>query len=50
MAKKPWVARTRPWPLQVVQVVGWVPGLHPEPEQISQFSDAGTVIRALEPA
>ena len=50
MAKKPWLARTRPAPPQVVQVVGVVPGLQPEPVQASQFSDAGTVIRAVQPA
>ncbi len=44
MEKKPWVARTRPWPLQVVHWVGLVPGLAPEPSQVSQVSAAGTVI------
>ena len=35
-AKKPWVARTRPAPPQVWQVVAWVPGLAPEPSHTSQ--------------
>jgi hypothetical protein len=36
-AKKPCWARTRPWPLQVSQVLGEAPGLAPEPSQVSQL-------------
>ena len=36
MEKKPWLARTRPWPPQVWQLVGWEPGLAPDPSQVSQ--------------
>ena len=50
MEKKPWVARTRPWPPQALQVVGLVPGLAPEPSQVSQVSAAGTVISTSEEA
>jgi hypothetical protein len=31
--KKPWEARTRPWPAQVWQVAALVPGVAPEPSQ-----------------
>ena len=41
MEKKPWVARTRPAPPQVLQVVGLVPGLAPEPSQVSQVMRGG---------
>ena len=40
MVKKPWLARTLPRPAQVGQVVGLVPALAPEPEQVSH-ADAG---------
>ena len=50
MEKKPWLARTRPAPPQPVQVVGLVPGRAPEPSQVSQLSEAGTVISTSEPA
>ena len=36
--KPPWLARTRPAPLQVGQVFGLVPGFAPEPEQTSQVT------------
>ena len=39
MVKKPWLARTLPTPPQVRQVVGAVPALAPEPEQLSQVTD-----------
>src|SRR5664280_3892639 len=35
MAKKPCWARTRPWPAQVLQVVGLEPVLAPEPPHVS---------------
>ena len=44
MEKKPWLARTRPAPLQVAQVVGLEPGAQPEPSQASQVRAAGTLI------
>ncbi len=50
MAKKPWVALTRPAPPQLPQTVGVVPGLAPEPSQLSQVIEAGTVISTSEPA
>ena len=36
MVKKPWLARTLPWPPQVGQVVGLVPALAPVPLHVSQ--------------
>ena len=39
--KKPCDRRTVPEPLQVVQVLGCVPGLAPEPLQVSHSSIAG---------
>ncbi len=50
MEKKPWLARTRPAPPQVPQMVGLVPGLAPEPSQASQVMEAGTVISTSAPA
>ena len=47
--KKPCAARTLPAPPQVEQVVGWVPGLAPEPEQASQVIEVGTLICAVLP-
>ncbi len=44
MEKKPWLRRTRPAPPQVPQAVGLVPGLAPEPSQVSQVMAAGTLI------
>ena len=43
MVKKPWLARTLPIPPQVRQVDGDVPALAPEPEQLSQATDVGTL-------
>ena len=48
--KKPWLARTRPAPWQVVQGVGLVPGLAPDPPQGSQVMVEGTVISTSAPA
>ena len=48
--KKPWLARTRPAPPQPPQTVGLVPGLAPEPSQVSQVMEAGTLISTSEPA
>ena len=42
MLKKPCCMRTWPWPAQVVQVTGWVPGLAPLPWQVSHLSQLGT--------
>jgi len=42
--KKPCCTRTEPWPPQLWQVFGLVPGLAPEPWQVSQFSQPGTRI------
>ena len=39
--KKPFAWRTRPAPLQVVQVTGLVPGLAPDPSHASQVRVAG---------
>ncbi len=50
MVKKPWLARTRPAPLQLAQAVGWEPGAQPEPEQSSQVSAAGTFTATSAPA
>ena len=50
MAKKPCDARTRPWPAQVVQVVGWVPGLAPVPLQGSQVWVVAAAISTSAPA
>jgi hypothetical protein len=47
--KKPWLARTLPWPAHMVQVTGWVPGLAPVPEHSAQAIDAGTRICAVLP-
>ena len=41
MLKKPWRMCTVPLPLQVVQVLGLVPGLAPLPLQVSQVSQLG---------
>ena len=49
MEKKPWVMRTWPWPLQLVQVVGWVPGLAPEPLQVSHSDTLGMRILVSKP-
>ncbi len=48
--KKPCAWRTRPWPLQVAQVLGLVPGLAPVPEQASQVTEVGMRICAVLPA
>ena len=42
--------RTRPAPPHVPQVVGLVPGLAPEPEQVLQRTDVGTSISAVLPS
>ena len=47
--KPPWLARTRPTPLQVVQVLGLEPGLAPEPEQVSQVTLVGTSTSTVRP-
>jgi hypothetical protein len=39
--KKPCCMRTWPWPPQVGQVLGWVPGLAPLPWQVPHSSTAG---------
>ncbi len=49
MVKKPWLWRILPWPLQVEQVVGLVPGLAPEPWQASQAAVLGTLMVARLP-
>ena len=49
MVKKPWLARTLPWPAQVGQVVGLVPARAPEPEHVSQETLVGTRICAVLP-
>ena len=48
--KKPCCMRTAPWPLQVPQTLGLVPGLAPEPEQTSQLSQLGTRMSVAQPA
>ena len=50
MVKKPWLARTLPWPPQVGHVVGLVPALAPVPEHVSQETLVGTQICAVLPA
>ena len=40
--KPPWLARTRPAPPQVEQVLGLVPGFEPEPVQRLQVTVVGT--------
>ncbi|MNW01934.1 hypothetical protein D3C71_1976420 [compost metagenome] len=47
--KKPWRICTEPWPAQVVQVLALVPGLAPEPWQVSQLSQDGMRICASLP-
>ena len=47
--KKPDCERTAPWPPQVAQVFGLVPGLAPEPLQVSQETEVGTRICAVLP-
>ena len=49
MVKKPWRAAPRPWPGQVGQVSGWVPGLAPVPLHASQVTEVGTRICAVLP-
>ena len=49
MEKKPWLARTRPWPPQVGHCLGLEPGLAPVPEQASQAIEVGTVEVAVLP-
>ena len=49
MAKKPCCARTRPWPAQVLQVAGLEPALAPEPAQVSQVTEVGSLIVAFLP-
>ena len=49
MVKKPWVARTLPWPAQVGQVSAEWPGSAPEPAQTSQAIWVGTLIIAERP-
>ena len=47
MVKKPWLTRTRPWPEQVVQVSGWVPGSAPVPVFAGEgFFEADLVVIA----
>ncbi len=41
MLKKPWRMCTVPWPLQVEQTLGLVPGFAPLPLQVSQVSYDG---------
>ncbi len=48
-AKKPFDVRTRPWPAQVEQVCGLVPGLAPVPWQASQVRVVGMVISTSAP-
>ena len=50
MVKKPWVARTLPWPAQVGQAAGRVPALAPVPVQVVQVTLVGTRICAVLPA
>ena len=50
MVKKPWVARTLPWPRQVGQLTGWVPFSPPVPWQASHGSVPGTRMVACLPA
>ena len=50
MEKKPWLARTRPWPPQVWQLCACVPGRAPDPSQVSQVMAAGTLISTSAPA
>ena len=47
--KKPWRICTTPAPLQVAQLLTWVPGLAPEPRQVSQLSQLGMRICASLP-
>jgi len=47
--KKPWRICTEPAPLQVPQVLTWVPGLAPVPLQVSQLSQLGMRIWASLP-
>ena len=48
--KKPCDMRTLPAPPQVPQVLALVPGLAPEPEQVSQVSQLGTRISVAKPS
>jgi hypothetical protein len=47
--KKPWRIWTAPAPAQVPQVLTWVPGLAPDPWQVSQDSQLGMRIWASLP-
>ena len=47
--KKPCCMRTWPWPWQVGQVVGEVPGLAPVPWQVSHSSIVGMRMRVSVP-
>ena len=47
--KKPCETRTSPWPWQVVQVLGCVPGFAPVPWQVSHSSSVGMRIFASVP-
>ncbi len=49
MLKKPCCMRTWPWPPQVEQVTGDVPGFAPEPWQVSHLSQDGTRIVVSKP-
>ena len=50
MLKKPWRMCTVPAPLQVLQVLALVPGLAPEPLQVSATSQAPADPRHVVPA
>ena len=47
--KNPCDMRTAPWPAQVEQVLGWVPGLAPEPPHDSHDSIVGMRILSSVP-
>ena len=49
MEKKPCWMRTCPWPWHVGHVVGEVPGLAPEPWQVSHSSIVGMRMRVSVP-
>src|ERR1700677_15876 len=49
IAKNPCCALTRPWPAQVLQVVGFEPAFAPAPPHISQVSEVGNLIDAVLP-
>src|SRR3546814_9844153 len=47
--KKPCCARTLPWPAQVWQRLVRVPGLAPDPSQVSQRAATSTSISRVQP-